>query len=755
MGQKRNAELSNFLLILEMITEKFTDTKVSFYASVRDMAGKSLYLQDIFHGIQTGAYKDKVEAARVLYPHSTLKGDDYKAAKQRYNEAKQQLPNFTVSGDFIRCENDKLGKFSGFMGVDFDSLEDVDTAISELACDSYTVAIFKSVSGHGLCVIVKVEHGRFAEAFEGLEKYYLEKYGYAVDPSGKNIARRRYVSYDPTARLYNAEAPVFKLYPQKSKGAKRQEKPFFYVNSRSDIEHVFTQIEARGIDIAPNYEDWYQLGYAFLSECGDAGEEYFQRVSQFHPDYSHDKTAKKWAMLRQQKPRTVTISKFFGLAKKAGLELMSERTRHIATVATMQKKAGSKKESIIESLVKMDSIPYEEAAPVVNAVFESKAEIVTDETVIDKIHLYIQKNYALRYNTIKHRLEDDKGVDVDDRFEATLYLELKRAFGKEVTVTDVRNYLNSNFIQSFNPLQDFFEKNKHIKPVGAIEQLCSSITPVLNDYARANVPNFVKYYVTRWLIGMVASVHGDPSPLTLILTGKGNTGKTQFFRRLLPEELKNYYSESKMTDGKDDNMLLYSKLIIMNDEYGGNSKEAKHFKNLTSKEFIQLRKVYGRHSDAIPRISSFCGTSNEDEVIDDPTGNRRVIPIKVERINHEIYNKTDKTAVLMEAYHLWKEGYSHHLNNEEINQLRGCAIQFEESSLERELIQKYFRIPTKEDSSFTEFLSCTEIKIIIEKESIQRVTTRRLGLELKSMGYEQNIRSVNGTNKRGYSVVRL
>lgn len=738
-----------------MTTEKFTDTKVSFYANVRDMAGKALYLQDVFHGIRTAAYKAQVEAARALYPLPTLKGDEYKAAKQKYNEAKQHLPNFTVSGDFIRCENDKLGKFSGFIGVDFDSLENVDTAISELACDSYTVALFKSVSGHGLCVIVKVEHGRFAEAFEGLEKYYLEKYGYAVDPSGKNIARRRYVSYDPTARVYNTDAPVFKLYPQKPKGPKRQEKPFFYVNSRADIEHVFTQIEARGIDIAPNYEDWYQLGYAFLSEFGDNGEEYFQRVSQFHPDYDHDKTAKKWRMLAQQKPRTVTIAKFFGLAKKAGLELMSERTRHIATVATMQKKAGSKKESIIESLVKMDSIPYEEAKPVVEAVFESKAEIVTDETVVDKIHLYIQKNYSYRYNVIKHRLDDEKGEDIDDRFESTLYLELKRAFGKEVTKTDVQAYLNSNFIPTYNPLKDFFEKNKHIKPVGAIEQLCSSITPVLNDYAKNNVPNYVKYYVTRWLIGIVSSVHGDPSPLTLILTGKGNTGKTQFFRRLLPELLKDYYSESKMTDGKDDNMLLYSKLIIMNDEYGGNSKEAKHFKNLTSKEHVQMRKFYGRHTDAIPRLAVFCGTSNEDEVIDDPTGNRRVIPIKVERINHDVYNKTDKVAVLMEAYHLWKDGYSHHLNNEEINQLRSCALQFEESSIERELIQKYFRLAHKEDGGLSEFLSATEIKIIIEKDSVQRVSLRRLGLELKSMGFEQAIRSVNGTNKRGYTVVRL
>jgi len=62
---------------------------------------------------------------------------------------------------------------------------------------------------------------------------------------------------------------------------------------------------------------------------------------------------------------------------------------------------------------------------------------------------------------------------------------------------------------------------------------------------------------------------------------------TAELRRLLPKPLANYYAESKLDGGKDDDILLTKKLIIMDDEFGGKSKfEAKRFKELTSKAFL-------------------------------------------------------------------------------------------------------------------------------------------------------------------------
>ncbi|MFQ8801088.1 MAG: VapE domain-containing protein [Paraprevotella clara] len=45
---------------------------------------------------------------------------------------------------------------------------------------------------------------------------------------------------------------------------------------------------------------------------------------------------------------------------------------------------------------------------------------------------------------------------------------------------------------------------------------------------------------------------------------------------------------------------------------------------------LNLRKAYRRHSQALPRIASFIGTSNSRELLSDPSGSRRFICVLVE-----------------------------------------------------------------------------------------------------------------------------
>jgi predicted P-loop ATPase len=120
---------------------------------------------------------------------------------------------------------------------------------------------------------------------------------------------------------------------------------------------------------------------------------------------------------------------------------------------------------------------------------------------------------------------------------------------------------------------------------------------------------------------MIASIFGQTSPLVLVLAGeRQNTGKTEFFRRLLPPQLSNYYAESKLDGGKDDDILLTKKLIIMDDEFGGKSKlESKRFKELTSKASFSIRLPYGRTHRDLKRLAVLAGTTNDLGLISDPT----------------------------------------------------------------------------------------------------------------------------------------
>ena len=52
-----------------------------------------------------------------------------------------------------------------------------------------------------------------------------------------------------------------------------------YNKVKDDVESVVREIEQRGIDIAPNYKDWMELGFALVDGLGENGREYYHRIS--------------------------------------------------------------------------------------------------------------------------------------------------------------------------------------------------------------------------------------------------------------------------------------------------------------------------------------------------------------------------------------------------------------------------------------------------------------------------------------------
>jgi hypothetical protein len=50
-------------------------------------------------------------------------------------------------------------------------------------------------------------------------------------------------------------------------------------------------------------------------------------------------------------------------------------------------------------------------------------------------------------------------------------------------------------------------------------------------------------------------------------------------------------------------------------------------------------------------------------------------------------------------------------------------------------------------------MSATEIKIHLEDKSKQKISLKRIGMELKRMGFESTIKKVNGKTIQVYSVM--
>src|SRR5690606_8300242 len=98
----------------------------------------------------------------------------------------------------------------------------------------------------------------------------------------------------------------------------------------------------------------------------------------------------------------------------------------------------------------------------------------------------------------------------------------------------------SNKIEQYHPIKDFLNKyeGEEIKDYPNLHKIINSI--------ESDTPHY-DVWITKWLVSLIASVNGTYSPLLLVLCGeRQGTGKTEWFRRLLPKKLRPLFGESKM-----------------------------------------------------------------------------------------------------------------------------------------------------------------------------------------------------------------
>lgn len=78
-----------------------------------------------------------------------------------------------------------------------------------------------------------------------------------------------------------------------------------YNKVEEDVECVVREIERRAIDIAPNYRDWVELGFALVDGLGENGREYHHRISRFYPTYQREETDKQYTHFSFSRKRII------------------------------------------------------------------------------------------------------------------------------------------------------------------------------------------------------------------------------------------------------------------------------------------------------------------------------------------------------------------------------------------------------------------------------------------------------------------
>lgn len=159
-------------------------------------------------------YVDQVrtQVNGVLDYREILKRDKVEA-----DARKSGMTAVTPSGTFVKCRNnDALDEYSGIICIDLDHIDtqglDIENLNKDLTKDGFVCVVHKSVGGNGLAVFIKLDSGAemHLSAFFQVTDYIQKKYGVKVDQSCKDIARQRYLSYDPDI-YYNPQSAVFNV----------------------------------------------------------------------------------------------------------------------------------------------------------------------------------------------------------------------------------------------------------------------------------------------------------------------------------------------------------------------------------------------------------------------------------------------------------------------------------------------------------------------------------------------------------------
>lgn len=698
---------------------------ISSYKNTYDKTSKDIPLIKFIEGVRDGKWQDAVLTTRAKLEKLT--------DKTERNKIKQKNPLVRLSGSFSGQSDSDIIKHSGFIAIDIDNIENPNQVKEVIKDDPYVYAASLSISGHGLFVIFRIDGTRHADAFDAISSYLRDNYQLISDQSCKNVSRARYVSYDPYI-VINESALTFKKYLPKKKAVKTNR--IVYV--KTDLDRIIRDMYDRGVNICEDYRDWISVGYALASEFGKSqqGIDYYQTLSSMSSKYNEKDTEKQYASclrtLNPNKRKQSDISIIYHHAKYAGIELYSQETKEIVRAASSQYKNGVPKESIAHGLKKFNDIDESVSTPIIEQVIKNGVEYESDN-IVDDIVSFIRP-YQLRKNLITRNVERD-GKVLDDTELNSIYLDCKSTFDK-ATKDLVLSTIFSNRIDMYNPLKEFFDSNIYSgTEYPNLKKLLLSI--------QSDTPNYDRW-VTKWLVSAVASAFGNYSPLVLVLSGEiQGTGKTHFFRYLLPKSLRYLFAESKMDNGKDDEILMTKKLIILDDEYGGKSKrEEKKLKEITSKEWINVREPYGRVSVDLRRLCVFCGTSNDTQIISDPTGNRRILPVHVMSIDRDLYNGCIKEDLWAELHALYKSGYDYTVLKDDIAVLNESSEMFNASTPEEELIAAKLK-PTDNDLH-GEWLSLTQIiQFLILDTKYNTMNNTRVGMILNKYGYLKKRMRVN------------
>lgn len=199
----------------------------------------------------------------------------------------------------------------------------------------------------------------------------------------------------------------------------------------------------------------------------------------------------------------------------------------------------------------------------------------------------------------------------------------------------------------------------------------------------------------RWLLSAVAAVFqptGFEGHGCLVFTGAQGVGKTTWFRRLVPGDLKLVLVGAMLDPADKDSVTnVVSHWIVELGELDATFRKADiaRLKSFIPKAEDKLRRPYDRIDSEYQRRTVFCASVNDDRYLVDDTGNRRWWTVPVASIDYQ--HDIDMQQVWAELLVQFLDGEQYHLTIEENTALGALNAEHEAVDPVEEMIVAGFK----------------------------------------------------------------
>ena len=389
--------------------------------------------------------------------------------------------------------------------------------------------------------------------------------------------------------------------------------------------------------------------------------------------------------------KVMNIAHSKDIEKEAGLESSKEVEKKIGVISSEGTRKEAGLESSKEAVKKAKSCSLmQEVTAFLTSRYRFRFNVLTEETEVAEVTNNIPDAH-LRY------------AKVDERWMNTLSMEAIET-GIDCWDRDIQRFVRSRRISEYHPFTAYFEQLSEWDGTDQVSALARRVS---------DNPVWVNGF-HRWMLGLSAqwmqfhpdtnnanranSINRANSVAPLLVSSRQGLGKSTFCRLLMPDALKAYYTESyDLGSPASAEAKLAACGLINLDEFDKlSASKMPLLKNLMQASALNIRKAYKRSASALPRIASFIGTSNREDLLVDRTGSRRFLCVSLEHaidcvtpVEHEQLYAQLK-AELLSGKRSW-------FNKEEEQAIQQHNALFYKHIPEEEVFRLCFRFATQED----------------------------------------------------------